>query len=104
VDYTGLDIGKALSSTFHGRESSRHRRALARGETGQGGAKRRCDSLVRLDLDVARIDDRAAWRSDRTDGPFGNLDQCRCEDFLKLATTRADRALTIATRNRTAVC
>jgi S-adenosylmethionine hydrolase len=85
-------IGKALSSTFHGRDIFSPAGAhLARGDDwGKVGPSVDVNSLVRLDLDVARIDDQGLHGEViATDGPFGNLvTNVDAEDFLKLGYQR----------------
>jgi len=85
-------IGKALSSTFHGRDIFSPTGAhLARGEDwAKAGPSVDVNSLVRLDLDVARIDDQGLHGEViATDGPFGNLvTNVDAEDFLKLGYQR----------------
>ena len=85
-------IGTALSSTFHGRDifspSGAH---LARGDDwAQAGPALDVKSLVRLDLETAKIDDRGLHgEAIATDGPFGNLvTNVDAEDFLKLGYQR----------------
>jgi S-adenosylmethionine hydrolase len=87
-------IGKALSSTFHGRDifspASAH---LARGEDWtQLGPALDLNSLVRLNLHAAKLDDRGlAGEVIATDGPFGNLvTNVDAEDFLKLGYERGE--------------
>lgn len=85
-------IGKALSSTFHGRDifspASAH---LARGDNWtQVGPTVDINSLVRLDLEAPKIDEQGL-RGEviATDGPFGNLvTNVDAEDFLKLGYQR----------------
>jgi S-adenosylmethionine hydrolase len=81
-------IGKALSSTFHGRDVFSPAAAhLARGDDwGQVGANVSLESLVRLNLSVARIEgDTLYGEVIATDGPFGNLvTNIDAEEFLKL--------------------
>lgn len=85
-------IGKALSSTFHGRDIFSPAGAhLARGDDwAKVGPIVDVNSLVRLDLDVARIDDQGLHGEViATDGPFGNLvTNVDAEDFLKLGYQR----------------
>jgi S-adenosyl-L-methionine hydrolase (adenosine-forming) len=87
-------IGKALSSTFHGRDifspASAH---LARGDDWtQVGAAVEIKSLVRLDLQVPRLDAQGLHGEIiATDGPFGNLvTNVDAEEFLKLGYQRGD--------------
>jgi S-adenosylmethionine hydrolase len=81
-------IGKALSSTFHGRDVFSPAAAhLARGDDwGQVGANVSLESLVRLNLSAARIEgDTLFGEVIATDGPFGNLvTNIDAEEFLKL--------------------
>jgi hypothetical protein len=88
-------IGKALSSTFHGRDifspSAAH---LARGDDWtQVGPAVDVKSLVRLDLQAATLDDAGLHGEIiATDGPFGNLvSNVDAEDFLKLGYQRGQR-------------
>jgi S-adenosylmethionine hydrolase len=85
-------IGKALSSTFHGRDifspASAH---LARGDDWtQVGAAVEIKSLVRLDLQAPKLDSQGLQGEViATDGPFGNLvTNVDAEDFLKLGYQR----------------
>jgi hypothetical protein len=85
-------IGKALSSTFHGRDifspASAH---LARGDNWtQVGPTVDINSLVRLDLEAPKIDEQGLHGEViATDGPFGNLvTNVDAEDFLKLGYQR----------------
>ena len=87
-------IGKALSSTFHGRDifspASAH---LARGEDWtQVGPALVLNTLVRLNLHAAKLDDQGlSGEVIATDGPFGNLvTNVDAEDFLKLGYGRGD--------------
>jgi S-adenosylmethionine hydrolase len=85
-------IGKALSSTFHGRDIFSPAGAhLARGDDWtQVGPDVDLKSLVRLDLAAPRIDDQGLHGEViATDGPFGNLvTNVAAEDFLKLGYQR----------------
>jgi S-adenosylmethionine hydrolase len=81
-------IGKALSSTFHGRDifspASAH---VARGDDWtQVGPVLDLNSLVRLNLEAAKVDEQGLHGEViATDGPFGNLvTNVDAEDFLKL--------------------
>jgi S-adenosylmethionine hydrolase len=85
-------IGKALSSTFHGRDifspASAH---LARGDDWtQVGPALDIKSLVRLDLAAPKIDDQGLHGDIiATDGPFGNLvTNVDADDFLRLGYQR----------------
>jgi hypothetical protein len=85
-------IGKALSSTFHGRDifspASAH---LARGDDWtQVGPALDLNSLVRLNLQAARIDEQGLHGEViATDGPYGNLvTNVDAEEFLKLGYQR----------------
>jgi S-adenosylmethionine hydrolase len=85
-------IGKALSSTFHGRDifspASAH---LARGDDWtQVGPELSVQSLVRLDLEAPKVDAQGLHGEViATDGPFGNLvTNVDAEDFLKLGYQR----------------
>jgi S-adenosylmethionine hydrolase len=87
-------IGKALSSTFHGRDifspASAH---LARGEDWtQVGPTLELNSLIRLNLHAAKVDDRGlVGEVIATDGPFGNLvTNVDAEEFQKLGYQRGD--------------
>jgi hypothetical protein len=85
-------IGKALSSTFHGRDIFSPAGAhLARGDDWtQVGPVMDVKSLVRLDLQVPRLDAQGLHGEIiATDGPFGNLvTNVDAEDFLKLGYQR----------------
>lgn len=85
-------IGKALSSTFHGRDifspAGGH---LARGDDWtQVGHELDLAKLVRLDWKFASIDDEGLHGEIiATDGPFGNLvTNVDADDFLKLGYQR----------------
>jgi hypothetical protein len=87
-------IGKALSSTFHGRDifspASAH---LARGDDWtQVGPVMDVKSLVRLDVQAPKLDAQGLQGEViATDGPFGNLvTNVDAEDFLKLGYQRGD--------------
>jgi hypothetical protein len=95
ITNTSWMIGKALSSTFHGRDifspSAAH---LARGDDWtQVGPAVDVKSLVRLDLQAATLDDAGLHGEIiATDGPFGNLvSNVDAEDFLKLGYQRGQR-------------
>jgi S-adenosylmethionine hydrolase len=81
-------IGKALSSTFHGRDIFSPAGAhIARGDDWtQAGPALDMKTLVRLDIETAKIDESALHGEViATDGPFGNLvTNVNAEDFLKL--------------------
>lgn len=87
-------IGKALSSTFHGRDifspASAH---IARGDNWfEVGPVLDLKALVRLDLQAATVDDKGL-RGEviATDGPFGNLvTNVEAEEFLQLGYQRGD--------------
>lgn len=85
-------IGKALSSTFHGRDIFSPAGAhVARGDDWtQVGPAMDVKSLVRLDLQVPRLDAKGLHGEIiATDGPFGNLvTNVDAEDFLKLGYQR----------------
>ena len=103
-------IGKALSSTFHGRDIFSPAGAhLARGDDwSKVGPVVNVNSLVRLDLDAPKVDDQGLHGEIiATDGPFGNLvTNVDAEDFLKLGYQRGQTVpLTIGGRkNRIAIC
>jgi S-adenosylmethionine hydrolase len=87
-------IGKALSSTFHGRDifspASAH---LARGDDWtQVGPAVDIKYLVRLDLQAPKLDAQGLQGEViATDGPFGNLvTNVDAEDFLKLGYQGGD--------------
>jgi len=85
-------IGKALSSTFHGRDIFSPAGAhLARGDDWtQVGPEVDVASLVKLDLKAASSDDAGLHGTViATDGPFGNLvTNVDADDFLKLGYQR----------------
>lgn len=85
-------IGKALSSTFHGRDIFSPAGAhLARGDDWtQAGPVVDLGSLVTLDLQAAKVDGNGLHGEViATDGPFGNLvTNVDAEDFLKLGYQR----------------
>jgi S-adenosylmethionine hydrolase len=85
-------IGKALSSTFHGRDIFSPAGAhLARGDDWtQAGPSLDLNSLVRLDLHAPKLDAQGLHGEViATDGPFGNLvTNVDAEDFLKLGYQR----------------
>ena len=85
-------IGKALSSTFHGRDIFSPTGAhLARGDDWtQVGPALEVESLVRLDLQGPKLDAEGLHGDViATDGPFGNLvTNVNAEDFLKLGYQR----------------
>jgi S-adenosylmethionine hydrolase len=85
-------IGKALSSTFHGRDifspASAH---IARGDDWtQVGPALDVKSLVHLDLKTSKIDEQGLHGEViATDGPFGNLvTNVDADEFLKLGYQR----------------
>jgi S-adenosylmethionine hydrolase len=85
-------IGKALSSTFHGRDifspASAH---IARGDDWtQVGPALDVKSLVHLDLEAPKIDEQGLHGEViATDGPFGNLvTNVDADEFLKLGYQR----------------
>lgn len=85
-------IGKALSSTFHGRDifspASAH---VARGDDWtQVGPALDLNSLVRLNLQAPKIDEQGLHGEViATDGPFGNLvTNVDADQFLKLGYQR----------------
>jgi S-adenosylmethionine hydrolase len=85
-------IGKALSSTFHGRDIFSPAAAhVARGEDWtQVGPALDVNTLVRLNLEAAKVDDQGL-RGEviATDGPFGNLvTNVDADLFLKLGYER----------------
>jgi S-adenosylmethionine hydrolase len=87
-------IGKALSSTFHGRDIFSPAGAhVARGDNwSEVGPALDLKGLVRLDLQAPTIDDKGL-RGEviATDGPFGNLvTNVDAEEFLKLGYQRGD--------------
>jgi S-adenosylmethionine hydrolase len=103
ITNTDWMIGKALSSTFHGRDIFSPAGAhVARGDDWtQAGPSLDLKSLVRLDLDSAKIDERGLHGEViATDGPFGNLvTNVNAEDFLKLGYQRGQTVpLTIGER------
>ncbi|MGO9271283.1 MAG: S-adenosyl-l-methionine hydroxide adenosyltransferase family protein [Terriglobia bacterium] len=86
-------VGKAISSTFHGRDIFSPVGAhLARGDdwTQVGPEVRR---LVRLDIRAARLDEKGiAGDIIAVDTPFGNLiSNIEGDEFLKLGYVRGDR-------------
>jgi S-adenosylmethionine hydrolase len=92
ITNTSWMIGKALSSTFHGRDifspAGGH---LARGDDWtQVGPTLDLNTLVKLDLQAAKIDDQGLHGEViATDGPFGNVvTNVDAEDFLKLGYQR----------------
>ncbi len=92
ITNTNWMIGKALSSTFHGRDIFSPAGAhIARGDDWtQAGPALDLKSLVRIDLESARVDERGLHGEViATDGPFGNLvTNVNAEDFLKLGYQR----------------
>jgi len=85
-------IGSKLSSTFHGRDIFSPVGAhLARGDDWKTvGPEMSVKDLVRLDLKVAKIDDKGLSATViATDGPFGNLvTNVDADEFLKLGYQR----------------
>lgn len=85
-------IGKALSSTFHGRDIFSPAGAhIARGDDWtQAGPEVDLTSLVRLNLELPRLDDLGLHGEViATDGPFGNLvTNVDADEFLKLGYQR----------------
>ncbi len=85
-------IGTKMSSTFHGRDIFSPAGAhVARGDDWtKAGPEMPVASLVRLELNAARVDERGASAEViATDGPFGNLvTNLAAEDFLKLGYQR----------------
>jgi S-adenosylmethionine hydrolase len=92
ITNTDWMIGTKLSSTFHGRDIFSPAGAhVARGDDWtKAGPEVAVESLVRLELKPARIDDRGATAEViATDGPFGNLvTNLDADDFLKLGYQR----------------
>jgi S-adenosylmethionine hydrolase len=92
ITNTDWMIGRALSSTFHGRDIFSPAAAhVARGDGWtQAGPALDLKKLVRLDLQTARIDERGLHGEIiATDGPFGNLvTNVNADDFLKLGYRR----------------
>jgi hypothetical protein len=87
-------IGKALSSTFHGRDIFSPAGAhIARGdEWTQVGPELDLKNLVRLDLKAASIDGQGLHGTViATDGPFGNLvTNVAADEFLRLGYQRGE--------------
>jgi hypothetical protein len=87
-------IGKALSSTFHGRDIFSPAGAhVARGDDwNEVGPAIDLKALVRLDLEAPTVDDKGLHGEViATDGPFGNLvTNVDAEQFLKLGYQRGD--------------
>jgi S-adenosylmethionine hydrolase len=85
-------IGKALSSTFHGRDIFSPAAAhVVRGDDWtQVGPALDVNSLVRLNLEAARVDEQGLHGEViATDGPFGNLvTNVDADLFLKLGYQR----------------
>src|SRR3984893_3781173 len=92
ITNTDWMIGTKLSSTFHGRDIFSPVGAhVARGDDWtKVGPEVPVASMVRLELQVARLDDRGVTAEViATDGPFGNLvTNLDAEDFLKLGYRR----------------
>lgn len=87
-------IGKALSSTFHGRDIFSPAGAhVARGDDwNEVGPSLDLKSLVRLDLEAPVVDDKGLHGEViATDGPFGNLvTNLDADEFLKLGYQPGD--------------
>ncbi|HUA14371.1 MAG TPA: S-adenosyl-l-methionine hydroxide adenosyltransferase family protein [Verrucomicrobiae bacterium] len=87
-------IGGKMSSTFHGRDIFSPAGAhVARGDDWTTvGPEIPVKDLVRLDLKVARVDDRGlSGTVIATDGPFGNLvTNVSADDFFKLGYQRGE--------------
>jgi S-adenosylmethionine hydrolase len=103
ITNTSWMIGKALSSTFHGRDIFSPAGAhLARGDDwSQVGPTIDVNTLVKLDLQASKIDDQGLHGEViATDGPFGNLvTNVDAEDFLKLGYQRGQTVpITISDR------
>ena len=92
ITNTSWMIGKALSSTFHGRDIFSPAGAhIARGDDWtQAGPVVDVNTLVKLDLQAARVDGQGLHGEIiATDGPFGNLvTNVDADDFLKLGYQR----------------
>jgi S-adenosylmethionine hydrolase len=92
ITNTSWMIGKALSSTFHGRDIFSPAGAhIARGDDWtQSGPVVDVNALVKLDLQASKIDAQGLHGEViATDGPFGNLvTNVDAEDFLKLGYQR----------------
>jgi S-adenosylmethionine hydrolase len=92
ITNTDWMIGKALSSTFHGRDIFSPAGAhIARGDDWtRAGPALDLKQLVRLDLESAKLDERGLHGEViSTDGPYGNLvTNVNAEDFLKLGYQR----------------
>ena len=92
ITNTDWMIGTKLSSTFHGRDIFSPVGAhVARGDDWtKVGPEMPVASLVRLELQAARLDDRGIMAEViATDGPFGNLvTNLDADDFLKLGYQR----------------
>ena len=86
-------IGSKLSSTFHGRDIFSPVGAhMARGDDwSKVGPEMAVKDLVRLDLKVARLDERGLNATViATDGPYGNLvTNVDADDFMKLGYQRS---------------
>jgi S-adenosylmethionine hydrolase len=97
-------IGKALSSTFHGRDIFSPAGAhVARGDDWtQVGPEVDVASLVKLDLKPASIDDQGLHGTViATDGPFGNLvTNVDADDFLRLGYQRGQTVTVIFDRTK----
>jgi hypothetical protein len=97
ITNTDWMIGTKLSSTFHGRDIFSPVGAhVARGDDwSKVGPEVPVKDLVRLDLQVAKLDDRGITAEViATDGPFGNLvTNIGAEDFQKLGYQRGQEVL-----------
>jgi len=87
-------IGKALSSTFHGRDifSPAGAHVIRGDDWNEVGPSLDLKSLVRLDLQAPTVDEKGLHGEViATDGPFGNLvTNVDAEEFLKLGYQRGD--------------
>jgi S-adenosylmethionine hydrolase len=96
ITNTNWMIGKALSSTFHGRDIFSPAGAhIARGDDWtQAGPVVDGNTLVKLDLRTAKVDEQGLHGEViATDGPFGNLvTNVDADDFLKLGYQRGQSA------------
>src|SRR4029077_11536952 len=92
ITNTNWMYGKALSSTFHGRDIFSPAGAhLARGDDWtKVGPEVDVNRLVRLDTNAPRLDEQGlSGEVIATDGPFGNLvTNISAEDFFKLGYGR----------------
>ena len=96
-------IGATLSSTFHGRDIFSPVGAhLARGDDWTAvGPELDETKLVRLDIAVAKVDDRGlSGEIIATDGPFGNLvTNISGDDFMKLGYKQGQTVHVIIGKN-----